>query len=807
MACAGGVWNIATASAMTYLGLLGNSLAAAPARRWAQHVGLGGKLAIALALAAFGSGVATFVALTPGASAFGDVGVVRSLLLLDLVLLLLLLAVVARHLVGVWVARRRGSAGAKLHARMVGLFSAVALAPAIVMAVFSALFFEVGLDNWFSSRVETAVKESVAVADAYVAEHRNAIQADVLAMAADLNREAPRLMRNTMVFNQVMSGQARLRNLPEAIAFDTSGRVLARSGLSLVMEFERLPAWALKAAGRGEVAVLTSGQDDRVRALVRLDGFLDAYLYVGRFVDPRVLDHVERSHAAAAQYLRLQAARSDLVVTLSALFIVVALLVLLAAIWFGLTIATRIAEPIGRIVAAAERVRSGDLSARVPEDPTDDELGILNRAFNRMTGELVTRREELMGANAQLDERRRFIETVLAGVSAGVIGIDPGGRITLANPSALRLLELPADGLIGRRFDETVAELAPLLDATAGGDAGQSEGQVAIVRRGKTRELLVQVAREVSDGDTAGFVVTFDDVTDLLGAQRTAAWADVARRIAHEIKNPLTPIRLSAERLKRKYLADVAHDPETFTKCTDTIIRQVGDIGRMVDEFSAFARLPAPTFRRESLTDLVQQAIFTQNVGHGEIEYVAVLPAETIWARCDGRQIAQALTNLLKNAGEAIEGRAPPQPGGEAAPNSVRPGGAPGEPPLPKGRVEVRLSRRPQGGIEIAVIDNGRGLPAEHRARLTEPYVTTRAKGTGLGLAIVRKIMEEHGGEVALADAAIGGAGACVSLLLPAAAEIRDNVALGAAPGAVPAGAASAAGAAAIEPRKVGHGA
>jgi two-component system, NtrC family, nitrogen regulation sensor histidine kinase NtrY len=787
---------------MTYLGLLGNSLSAAPARRWARHVGLGGKLAIALAIAAFGSGVATFVALTPGANALGDVSVVRGLLLLDLVLLMLLLAVVARHLVGIWVARRRGSAGAKLHARMVGLFSIVAVTPAIVMAVFSALFFDIGLDNWFSTRVETAVRESVAVADAYVAEHRKAIQADVLAMAADLNREAPRLTRNTMLFNQVMSGQARLRNLPEAIAFDTSGRVLARSGLSLVMEFERLPAWALKAAGRGEVAILTSELDDRVRALVRLEGFVDAYLYVGRFVDPRVIDHVERSHAAAAQYLRLQAARSDLVVTISALFIVVALLVLLAAIWFGLTIATRLAEPIGRIVAAAERVRAGDLTARVPDDMADDELGILNRAFNRMTGELVARREELMGANSQLDERRRFIETVLAGVSAGVIGVDPGGRITLANPSAAKLLDTSADALIGRRFNEAVAELAPLLDAAAAdlpaaGGERQRERQVAIVRRGQTRELLVQVAREISDGATAGYVVTFDDVTDLLTAQRTAAWADVARRIAHEIKNPLTPIQLSAERLKRKYLADVAHDPETFIKCTDTIIRQVGDIGRMVDEFSAFARLPAPTFRSESLTDLVQQAIFTQNVGRSDIECVAILPVETVLARCDGRQIAQALTNLLKNAAEAIDGRASP---------------AAGEPPLPRGRIEVRVNRRPQGGIEIAVIDNGRGLPAEHRARLTEPYVTTRTKGTGLGLAIVRKIMEEHGGEVALADAprdggfaGRGGPGACVSLLLPATAEIRDNGALESAPGAAPG--ALAGGAVAFAPRRVGHGA
>lgn len=736
--------------------------------RWPERRGSGIRLAVALGALALISGIATFWAFTPGSFLLNDTTTIRVLLLLDLVLLLLLSAVVARQLVRLWIERRRGSAGSRLHTRMVVLFSLVAIIPAIVMAVFSLLFFNIGVQSWFSTRVTTAVDASVAVAEAYITEHRKVVQSEILAMAADLNREAPRLVRSPALFSQIVSAQARLRALPEAIVFDSTGRVLARSGLSLLMEFERMPVSALKNADAGEVVLIDSDNDDRVRALVRLDRFVDAYLYIGRFVDPRVIDHLERTRDAAAQYRRLDAARSGLELTFAALFIVVSLLVLLAAIGFGLAIATRLVTPISGVVAAAERVRQGDFSVHVTEGRSDDEMGILGRAFNRMTDQLAVQRAELIEANRQLDDRRRFTEAVLGGVSAGVIGVGRDGRITLPNRSAMDLLGASEEQLIGRPLAEAVPEMAPLFDEVANGAARQVERQINLRQGGVARTLLARLARETGGGDTVGYVLTFDDVTDLLNAQRTAAWADVARRIAHEIKNPLTPIQLSAERLRRKYMKEVSSDPAAFAKCTDTIIRQVGDIGRMVDEFSTFARMPRPVFRGENAVDIARQALFVQQMAHADIDYVARLPAAPLALRCDSRQVGQALSNVLLNAAQALESLPPGGDGG-----TVRP------------RIELRVEEESDGGLSISVIDNGPGLPREERDRLTEPYVTTRAKGTGLGLAIVKKIMEEHGGSLVLGDApadaradAADGArpGACVILRFPASLRAGANL-------------------------------
>jgi two-component system nitrogen regulation sensor histidine kinase NtrY len=390
------------------------------------------------------------------------------------------------------------------------------------------------------------------------------------------------------------------------------------------------------------------------------------------------------------------------------------------------------------VVAAAEKIRGGDLTARVTERPDDDEIATLGRTFNRMTSQLAAQQAELITANRQLDERRRFTETVLSGVSAGVIGVDRDGLVTLPNPSALAMLEQSFDEVVGRPFAEVAPEMAELFNKLSDDTAEAVErGQVMMRRSSGTRTLLVRVAREVTGNELLGYVVTFDDVSELVAAQRNAAWADIARRIAHEIRNPLTPIQLSAERLKRKYLKEVKTDPEVFEQCTDTIIRQVGDIGRMVDEFSAFARMPRPVYREEDLGQLVRQAVFLQQVARQDIRFDSRLPNEPIRLSCDSRQIAQVLTNILQNAIDAIDGRERPE--GEA---------------LSQGAVTVEL-RPVEGGAEIMVIDNGRGLPAENRDRLFEPYVTTRAKGTGLGLAIVKKIIEEHGGTISLSDAAI----------------------------------------------------
>src|SRR6267143_131 len=530
-------------------------------------IGLWRKVAIALAAAALASGIATYLALT-GAPPFGPRPTLVLLLLnLDLVLLLALAAVVAKRLFEVRAERRRGLAGSRLQVRLVGLFSLIAVLPTIIVAVFSYLFFSFGVESWFSDKVRTAITESVAVADAYVKEHQQAIRADALAMANDLDRSASSLRLNPQYLAPVLTAQAAMRQLTEAAVLDRSGAMLARTGLMFALGFEDVSKEALRRAQQGEVVIMTDDREERVRVLAQRD----------------------ETHFAAAQYEQLEGQRSGLQIKFAVIYIVVAMLVLAAAIAIGIHFAAQFADPISRLVGAAERVSGGDLSARVPEGDKDDELMSLSRAFNRMTNQIQTQQRELIEANRQLDERRRFTETVLTGVSAGVIGLDRGGRIYLPNRSASALLGVDLDLSFGEDLAEVAPEMAGLLEEAARRPDRLAQAQVQIVGDNSTRTLLVRIAAEHDDGEISGFVVTFDDITELLSAQRKAAWADIARRSAHEIKNPLTPIQLAAERLRRRYLKDIKNDPETFRICTDTIVRHVEDIGRLVDEFSAFA--------------------------------------------------------------------------------------------------------------------------------------------------------------------------------------------------------------------------
>jgi two-component system nitrogen regulation sensor histidine kinase NtrY len=438
---------------------------------------------------------------------------------------------------------------------------------------------------------------------------------------------------------------------------------------------------------------------------------------------------------------------------------VVALLLLLAAVWLGLVFAKQLVQPVSELIEAAEQVRAGNLGARVREPNASDELSLLSRTFNRMTSQLASQRADLVEANRQVDKRRRFTETVLAGVSAGVIGLDLDGRITLVNRSAAEFLGAEPELLAGRDLAEILPEMVPILDQLGPTQTKLIQSQFDLRRPGlPQRTLLVRIAAEQQGRQVRGYVATFDDVTELLQAQRKAAWADVARRIAHEIKNPLTPIQLAAERLKRKYLKQIDTDPETFVTCTDTIIRQVGDIGRMVDEFSAFARMPQPVMRRESLGELVAQAVFLQRQAHPDIVFDAAKPSDPVIVACDGRQITQALTNLLQNAIDSIEGR------------SAEDGESP-----PPGHIEVLVTLE-GGHALITISDNGKGLPEAERDRLTEPYVTTRAKGTGLGLAIVKKIMEDHAGSLDMQDNPGGGARVVLSMPSEQAESVQPGL-------------------------------
>jgi len=712
-------------------------------RQWAKlrlmlrRSGVGAKLEIGLAILAVASGAGTYIALSREnmAARPGD-GLVAALLLVNLVLLVTLATLVARRVVSVWLARREGSAGSNLHLRLVGLFALVAAVPSVIMAVLSALFLQYGVQNWFSETVREALNNSLEVAEAYIEEHRKNIKLDLVAMANDLNRAAGEAERDKDYLDGLVESQAIFRALQEAIVFDSNGRILAKYSLDLDLSANRVPNTVMQRVQGGEVVVVSNPGDDQVRALTKLDGFFDAFLYISRGVDPRVTAHVEAARRAVETYHNLEGQRSSVQLRSNAIFIVLALVMLLVAIWLALWFSNRLVAPISRLVSAANRIRQGDLTARADGPAGPDELGVLSRTFNRMTRQLEAQRRELVSTNRELDERRRFLEAVLEGVSAGVLGVTPEGCIHVPNRSACDLLGLGADQMVGCRLAEIAPQMGRLLDEAAHSPEKTAQAQVAVERRDQMRNLLVRVAAETDGASLAGFVVTFDDITQQLRDQRTAAWADVARRIAHEIKNPLTPIQLSAERLRRKYQKELA-DPGIFVACTDTIIRQVGDLRQMVDEFSAFARMPAPIFEPRRLGELVREAVYLQELADSNIKFSFDLPAEDIEIVCDSRLIAQALTNLVKNAAESIDARHS-RDGGDA------------------GNISLRL-RGFGDRVEIAVEDSGIGLP-EDAERLVEPYVTTRAKGTGLGLAIVRRVAEEHGGRIVLENRAEGGA-------------------------------------------------
>ena len=679
----------------------------------------------------------------------GRTGLV-TLLLVNLGLGLTLAALIAWRLVRLWAERKSGRAGARLHVRLVSWFSTIAVVPAILVAIFAAVTLNLGLEAWFSARVKDALDNAVNVAQVYVKEHESGISNDVREIASSIERDPQLFDENRHVNARLLFAKlgtvTRNRGLQASYILDGKGNTLGSTKQQFLKD-PKPPSPADFADARQNILIDTP-ENGTVTALVQMQSLNDAYLMVVRVVDPQVFGYYLRTRAAVSEYNRLNDNRTEVQLVFAALYAVVSLVILLAAIWSGLWAANRLARPISGLIDAAERVSEGDLSAQVDVEDDGDEIGRLGLAFNRMTGQLGAQRDDLVSANSQIDERRRFTETVLSGVSAGVIGISTDGNLTIVNRAAARLLNAAPEEMEGRHYSECVPELAALIRRALSEPVGRASGEVTIKRTGSPRALSVQVT---SERGAHGFVATFDDITDLVSAQRTAAWADVARRIAHEIKNPLTPIQLSAERLKRKYMDEISTDPDIFRQCIDTIVRQVGDIGRMVDEFSSFARMPAPVMRRENAQELLQQAVFLQRVGHPDIAFDTQAPREPVHFEGDGRLITQALTNVLKNAGEGIAARL-----------------AVGSNTAGKIRVALETATNSKRGTTLAfrVTDNGIGLPPEHRHRLTEPYVTTRAKGTGLGLAIVRKIMEDHGGEITLGDAS-DGEGAEVTLTFP----------------------------------------
>ena len=686
-------------------------------------------IAIGLALV---SAFLTFVVLTGLTHIEPTREVAVSFILMNGATILVLVGIILREVWQVMQARRRGRAAARLHVQIVSLFSIMAVLPAVLVAIVANVTIERGLDRLFSGPTREVIENSLIIARAYMQEHAQLIRGDILGMANDIGRARPLYDQDRQSFREFLTASAGSRNLPGAMLIDKDRHVLESAETGIPLAFAAPPADFLSNVNENEPEIAVLPEQNYVAALIRLRAFNDTFLYVARQLDPHVVDQLKQTEASVAEYAEIEARRLGVQVNFALIFAVIALTILMASILLGLNFANSLVTPIRRLMGAAHMVSTGDLHVQVPVLRSEGDLAQLGETFNKMTQELRTQRDELVNASDLIDSRRRFIEAVLSSASAGIIGVDASGSVGILNRSAEKLIGHAESETLDHPLSDVLPELDEMMKTARESTQRLVQGQITINRDGHERNISVRVTAEQTSQTRDSYIITLDDITELVSAQRTSAWADVARRIAHEIKNPLTPIQLSAERIRRKFGKSIVEDKAVFEQCTDTIVRQVDDIRRMVDEFSRFARMPKPVIEGEDVADTVRQAVFLMRVGHPDVDIEADVKEEPLRAKFDRRLISQALTNIIKNAAEAIE----------AVPTEE----------LGRGRIDV-IAAREKDDIVIDVLDNGIGLPKVSRARLLEPYVTTREKGTGLGLAIVGRVLQDHGGRIELHDA------------------------------------------------------
>lgn len=691
---------------------------------------------IFLALLGLSSGVMTYLVLSNLTPLTPNRQLVWTMLSVNMFIVTGLIVVLLAQAVRLRRRQRREFAGAHMHGRMIMLFSAVAALPAILVAVFAVVTMDRGLDYWFSARTKAIIDNTSSVANAYLTDQRDSLRRDMDMMVNDLLAARDLLQRDPARFEKFLKAQSGIRKMPQALIIRENGNVLMAASPEETILTSLPPKEAFMASSE-RTAILTALESGQIMALRRLSADSDMYLYTTRILSTNVMQHLAESAVAVRDYQSMEKRRFETQLTFAMIYIVLTLVILLSAIRLAISLADRMVLPISRLIYASRRLGEGDLKSRVPvsEMRGNDEINELANSFNVMA-------ERLGMQQSSLDERARFTEKVLHGVSSGVIGIDDFERINHANESAAMLYDAAPEDLIGRKLSDIMPEFASLA-AKARAQGGLATDQLEW-QDNKSKGHRFQASAATMAGVTGGVVITFDDITDLLTAQRNAAWADIARRIAHEIKNPLTPIQLSAERLQAKYGNSVEGGEDIFRKCTETIIRQVEDIGRMVDEFASFARMPTAVMGQVDMHDVVAQSVLLQRVAHRDIAFDVACPTGVIM-RGDRRLISQAITNLLKNAAEALRGIS-----GEK-------------------KIELRVERTAEK-ISIIVNDSGPGWPQGNRYALLEPYHTSRAEGTGLGLSIVKKVVEDHGGKLTLADApwcASGGTGASVQMEFP----------------------------------------
>ena len=674
--------------------------------------------------------------------------VVLGILCGDGLVVAVLLVFIVLEILKLRAARKAARAGSRLHTRLVLLFSLVAAIPALFTAVIATVSVEWAINPAFMRNVSAFINESGASSQLYRESQCQSLLRDAELTAGDLSGAAALLTSNREVFQSYLDARAKALNFTVAAIVTTDGEttlVSATSDRDLIAK-PNIRDFADARSSQPFCGLLADG--GAFIALRPINALPNSFFYAGRAIDP-IADRVGRdAQQVTAAFANFEAHRDSLELGFAAVFIMLSLTLLISAVWTGLTFANRLVSPIRRLIRAADSVASGDFSVRVPTRKSEGDLAHLGETFNKMTAELRGQRESLIEANLLNEERRAFIEAALAGVPASIVGLDKDDVVVVCNAAAEKLFAPEGGTLMGRPIDDVLAALGPILAEAAGTRTRAHQAQATLWVGGRERLFTVRVTGDPRRPDL-GRVITLDDITDLVTAQRSAAWADVARRIAHEIKNPLTPIQLSAERLKRRYGRHIVEGKEIFDQCTDTIIRQVDDIKRMVDEFSSFARMPRARLTRDDLADCVRQSLFLARVGRSDIAFDDDLPNEPMLADFDRRLVSQALTNILKNAGEGVDAL---------------------DPPPAKGRVSVSLSIDADGFARISVSDNGKGFPAQDRHKLTEPYVTTRTEGTGLGLPIVLKIFEDHLGGVELLDGLErpdGGHGAQVVMTLP----------------------------------------
>jgi two-component system nitrogen regulation sensor histidine kinase NtrY len=674
----------------------------------------------------------TFVVLTGLTRIEPTREVALSFMLMNGATILVLVGIIVHEVWQLMQARRRGRAAARLHVQIVSLFSIIAVLPAVLVAVVANVTIDRGLDRLFSGPTREVIQNSLIIARAYMQEHAQLIRGDILGMANDIVHARPLYDQDRKSFRELLTANAAVRNLPGAMLIDKDRNILETAQTGIQLAFAAPPAEFLSNVNDNEPEIAVLPDENYVAAVIRLRAFNDTFLYVARQLDPRVVAQLKQTEASVAEYAEIESRRLGLQVNFALIFAVIALTILMASILIGLNFANWLVAPIRRLMSAASIVSTGDLHVQVPVLRSEGDLAQLGETFNKMTQELRTQRDELVSASDLIDSRRRFIEAVLSSASAGIIGVDASGSVGILNRSAEKLIGHAESETLDHPLSDVLPELDDMMKTAREGTQRLVQGQITITRDGHERNLSVRVSAEQTSQTRDSYIITLDDITELVSAQRTSAWADVARRIAHEIKNPLTPIQLSAERIRRKFGKVITEDKAIFEQCTDTIVRQVDDIRRMVDEFSRFARMPKPVIEGEDVADTVRQAVFLMRVGHPDIDIDADIKTDPMRAQFDRRLISQALTNIIKNATEAIEAVPPEE--------------------LGKGRIDV-IAARENDDIVIDVIDNGIGLPKVSRARLLEPYVTTREKGTGLGLAIVGRVLEDHGGKIELNDA------------------------------------------------------